>query len=130
MTMSKTNDSISKPKSNKDKRITKLQFKTLRLWSTLRPMFHQTDCGKTYDPLVNPNDKTTIIHDESDDEAEEPEIEEEPFSSKPTKSDPPPLKAYKLKIPYPQCLRKEKMEERYVKFIDLIKEVRIKVPDS
>ncbi|GJR53507.1 hypothetical protein Tco_1404028 [Tanacetum coccineum] len=83
-----------------------------------------TRSGKTYDPLVNPNDKTNIIHDESEDEAEEPEIEEEPFSSKPTKSDPPPLKAYKPKIPYPQCLRKEKMEERYVKFINLIKEVR------
>ncbi|GKC54435.1 reverse transcriptase domain-containing protein [Tanacetum coccineum] len=42
--------------------------------------------------------------------------------------DPPPLKAYKPKIPYPQRLRKEKMEERYAKFIDLIKEVRVNVP--
>ncbi|GJX42375.1 reverse transcriptase domain-containing protein [Tanacetum coccineum] len=36
--------------------------------------------------------------------------------------------AYKLKIPYPQRLRKEKMEEHYAKFINLIKEVRISVP--
>ncbi|GJT62137.1 hypothetical protein Tco_1005670 [Tanacetum coccineum] len=84
--------------------------------------------GKTYDPPVNPNDKTFIIHDDSEDEANKAEKDEEPSSSKRDKSDPPPLKAYKPKIPYPQCLRKEKMEERYAKFIDLIKEVRINVP--
>ncbi|GJW59863.1 reverse transcriptase domain-containing protein [Tanacetum coccineum] len=78
--------------------------------------------------LVNPNDKTTIIHDDSEDEADESEKEEEPPSSKINKSDPPPLKAYKPKMPYPQRLRKEKMEERYAKFINLIKEVRINVP--
>ncbi|GKD18291.1 reverse transcriptase domain-containing protein, partial [Tanacetum coccineum] len=43
-------------------------------------------------------------------------------------SSPPLLEAYKQKIPYPQRLRKEKMEEHYAKFIDLIKEVRINVP--
>ncbi|GJU77939.1 hypothetical protein Tco_1275009 [Tanacetum coccineum] len=62
------------------------------------------------------------------DEADEAKKEEEPSSSKPTKSDQPPLKAYILKIPYPQRLCKEKMEERYAKFIDLIKEGRINVP--
>nr|GEY13533.1 reverse transcriptase domain-containing protein [Tanacetum cinerariifolium] len=36
--------------------------------------------------------------------------------------------AYKPKISYPQLLHKEKMEERYSKFIDLIKEVKIYVP--
>ncbi|GJV52882.1 reverse transcriptase domain-containing protein [Tanacetum coccineum] len=70
--------------------------------------------GKTYDPLVNPNDKFTTIHDVSEDEADEAEREEEPSSSKPTQSK-PPLKAYKPKISYPQHLRKEKMEERVVK---------------
>nr|GEU99569.1 reverse transcriptase domain-containing protein [Tanacetum cinerariifolium] len=49
-------------------------------------------------------------------------------SSKQAESDPPPLKAYKPKIPFPRCLRKEKTKERYAKFIDLIKEVRINVP--
>ncbi|GKF80767.1 hypothetical protein Tco_0239369, partial [Tanacetum coccineum] len=84
--------------------------------------------GKTYDLPVNPNAKTTIIYDDSEDEVDESEKEEESSSSKQTKSNPPPLKAYKPKIPYPQCLRKEKMEERYAKFIDLIKEVKINVP--
>ncbi|GKB72312.1 reverse transcriptase domain-containing protein [Tanacetum coccineum] len=87
-----------------------------------------TRSGLTYDLPVNPNAKTAIIYDDSDDEVDEAEKEVEPSSSKQTKSDPLPLKAYKLKIPYPQCLRKEKMEERYAKFIDLIKEVRINVP--
>ncbi|GJV18805.1 hypothetical protein Tco_1367825 [Tanacetum coccineum] len=89
---------------------------------------HNLVNGKTYDPPVNPNAKTTIIYDDSEDEVDESEKEEESSSSKQTKSNPPPLKAYKPKIPYPQCLRKEKMEERYAKFIDLIKEVKINVP--
>ncbi|GJR92261.1 hypothetical protein Tco_0264435 [Tanacetum coccineum] len=84
--------------------------------------------GLTYDPLVNPNAKSTIIYDDSEDEADEAEKEVEPSSSKQTKSDPPPLKGYKPKISYPQRLCKEKMEERYAKFIELIKEVRINVP--
>ncbi|GJV84115.1 hypothetical protein Tco_1524013 [Tanacetum coccineum] len=61
-------------------------------------------------------------------EADEAEKEVESSSSKQAKSDPPPLKAYKPKIPYPQPLRKEKMEEQYANFIDLIKDVRINVP--
>ncbi|GJT37123.1 reverse transcriptase domain-containing protein [Tanacetum coccineum] len=63
-----------------------------------------------------------------EDEVDEAEKEVEPSSSKQTKSDPPPLKAYKPKIPYPQRLCKEKMEDRYAKFIDLMKEVKINVP--
>ncbi|GJY09478.1 hypothetical protein Tco_0377663 [Tanacetum coccineum] len=60
-----------------------------------------TRSGKTYDPLVNPNAKTTIIYDDSEDEVDEAKKEVESSSSKQTKSDPPPLKAYKLMIPYP-----------------------------
>nr|GEV13364.1 reverse transcriptase domain-containing protein [Tanacetum cinerariifolium] len=82
-----------------------------------------TRSDKTYDPPVNPNSKTTVIHDDSEDEADEDEKEVESSSSKQAKSDPPPLKVYKSKLSYPQSLRKEKMEERYTKFIDLIKEV-------
>ncbi|GJZ99519.1 hypothetical protein Tco_0672070 [Tanacetum coccineum] len=52
-------------------------------------------------PLVNSNAKTTIIHDDSKDEADKAEKEVDPSSSKQNKSNPPPLKAYKLKIPYP-----------------------------
>nr|GEW14206.1 reverse transcriptase domain-containing protein [Tanacetum cinerariifolium] len=40
------------------------------------------DIGKTYDPPVNPNDKTSIIHDDSKDEADEAKKDEEPSSSK------------------------------------------------
>ncbi|GJV05437.1 reverse transcriptase domain-containing protein [Tanacetum coccineum] len=82
----------------------------------------------TYDPPVKPNAKTTVIHDDSEDEVDESEKEVKPSSSKQTESAPPPLKAYKPKIPYPQRLRKEKIEEHYAKFINLIKEVRINVP--
>nr|GEY51058.1 hypothetical protein [Tanacetum cinerariifolium] len=84
--------------------------------------------GLTYNSPVNPNAKTTIIHDDSEDELDEAEKELEPSSSKQAESDPPPLKAYKPKILFPRCLRKEKTKERYAKFIDLIKEVRINVP--
>nr|GEX27881.1 reverse transcriptase domain-containing protein [Tanacetum cinerariifolium] len=88
---------------------------------------HPSSDGKTYDLPLNPNAKTTIIHDDSEDKADEAEKEVESSSTKQTKYDPPSLKAYKPKIPYPQCLHKEKMEERYAKFIDLIKEVMINV---
>nr|GEZ10617.1 reverse transcriptase domain-containing protein [Tanacetum cinerariifolium] len=37
-------------------------------------------------------------------------------------------KPYKPKIPYPQRLRKEKIEARYGKFLDMIQAVRINVP--
>ncbi|GKC39756.1 hypothetical protein Tco_1052140 [Tanacetum coccineum] len=87
-----------------------------------------TRSGKTYDPPANPNTKTVVFLDNSEDEAEEVKKEAEPLPKKPTQTDTPPLKAYKPKIPYPQCLNKEKMEARYAKFLDMIKEVRINVP--
>ncbi|GJW93924.1 reverse transcriptase domain-containing protein [Tanacetum coccineum] len=137
-TLSKISSSILKPKSSKYKRITKLRFRILRPNLVDSPtnvpldQLHVnaifTRSGLTYDLPVNPNAKTTVIHDDSEDEVDESEKEVESFSSKQTKYDPPPLKAYKPKIPYPQLLRKEKMEEHYAKFIDLIKEVRINVP--
>ncbi|GJV32306.1 hypothetical protein Tco_1392706 [Tanacetum coccineum] len=43
-------------------------------WEEMRKAFS----GKTYDPPVNPNAKTTIIHDDSEDEADEAEKEVEP----------------------------------------------------
>ncbi|GKF51178.1 hypothetical protein Tco_0147645 [Tanacetum coccineum] len=46
--------------------------------------------GLRYDPLVNPNSKTTVIHDDSEDEVDEAKKEVESSSSKQTKSDPPP----------------------------------------
>ncbi|GKE74237.1 hypothetical protein Tco_1536278, partial [Tanacetum coccineum] len=76
--------------------------------------------GKTYDPPVNGNAKTTIIHDDSEDEADEAKKEVESSSSKQTKSDLSPLKEYKPKIPYPQCLGKEKikMDKIYAAFLN------------
>ncbi|GKB61322.1 reverse transcriptase domain-containing protein [Tanacetum coccineum] len=58
-----------------------------------------TQSGLTYDPPVNPNAKTTIIHDDSEDKADEAGNKAKSIPSKQTKSDPPPLKAYKPKIP-------------------------------
>ncbi|GKB88364.1 hypothetical protein Tco_0960636 [Tanacetum coccineum] len=87
-----------------------------------------THSGKTYDLPINPNDKNTIIHGDNEDEAGEAEKKEEPSSSTPNKPNQPPLNAYTPKIPHPQHLRKEKIKELYVKFIDMIKEVRINVP--
>ncbi|GJY72045.1 reverse transcriptase domain-containing protein [Tanacetum coccineum] len=87
-----------------------------------------TRSGKTYDPPANPNTKTAVFLDDSEDEAEEVEKEAEPLPKKPTQPETPPLKAYKPKIPYPQRLNKEKIEARYAKFLDMIKEVRINVP--
>ncbi|GKE67854.1 hypothetical protein Tco_1522015 [Tanacetum coccineum] len=87
-----------------------------------------TRSGKTYNPLANPNTKTAVFLNDSEDEAEEVEKEAEPLPKKPTQTDTPPLKVYKPKIPYPKRLNKEKMEARYAMFLDMIKEVRINVP--
>ncbi|GJW76220.1 hypothetical protein Tco_0137902 [Tanacetum coccineum] len=87
-----------------------------------------TRSGKTYDPPANPNTKTVIFLDDIDDEEEEIKKVAEPLPKKPTQPETPPLKAYKPKIPYPQHLNKEKMEARYAKYLDMIKEVRINVP--
>nr|GEU51280.1 retrovirus-related Pol polyprotein from transposon 17.6 [Tanacetum cinerariifolium] len=57
-----------------------------------------TRSGKTYDPLVNLNAKTTIIHDDSKNEDAEAEKEVESSSSKQSKSDSPPLKAINVLI--------------------------------
>ncbi|GKE83227.1 hypothetical protein Tco_1553227 [Tanacetum coccineum] len=59
-----------------------------------------THSGKTYDLPVNPNAKPAVFLDDSEDEADEVEKEAEPLPNKPTHVDPPPLKAYKLKISY------------------------------
>nr|GEU40065.1 reverse transcriptase domain-containing protein [Tanacetum cinerariifolium] len=90
-----------------------LSLGVITTWEEMRQAFVSRFFPPTFDPPVNPNAKTTIIDNDSEDEADEAEKEVEPSSFKQTKSDPPPLKAYKLKIRYPQRLRKEKMEERY-----------------
>ncbi|GJT84328.1 hypothetical protein Tco_1058670 [Tanacetum coccineum] len=90
-----------------------------------------TRSGKSYDPPVNPNDQQnnskTPINFDSDDEDDEPTPQPKTQPSKPVKETPLP-KPYKPKIPYPQCLRKEKIEAQYGKFLDIIETVRINVP--
>ncbi|GJU89136.1 reverse transcriptase domain-containing protein [Tanacetum coccineum] len=90
-----------------------------------------THSGKSYDPPDNPNKQTnnseTPINFDSDDEDDKPIPQPKPKNPKPVKETPIP-KPYKPKIPYPQRLRKEKMEAQYGKFLDLIRGVRINVP--
>ncbi|GKB01403.1 hypothetical protein Tco_0829447 [Tanacetum coccineum] len=85
-----------------------------------------TQSGKSWDPPVNPNDQQydseTPINFDSDDEDEEPISQPKPKNPKPVKETPIP-KPYKPKIPYPQRLRKEKMEAQYEKFLDMFRAV-------
>ncbi|GKB06675.1 hypothetical protein Tco_0834908 [Tanacetum coccineum] len=82
-----------------------------------------TRSGKSYDPPVNqseqPNDFETPINFDSDDEDDEPTHQPKPKTPKPVKETSIP-KPYKLKIPYPQRLGKEKIEAQYGKFFDMI----------
>nr|GEX85272.1 reverse transcriptase domain-containing protein [Tanacetum cinerariifolium] len=79
-----------------------------------------TQSGKSYDPPDNPNDQQnnfeTPINFDSDDE---PTPQPKRKAPKPVKETPTP-KPYKPKIPYPQHIKKEKMEAQYGKFLNLI----------
>ncbi|GKF38503.1 hypothetical protein Tco_0118564, partial [Tanacetum coccineum] len=90
-----------------------------------------TRSGKSYNPPVNPNDQQndseTPINFDSDDKDEKSTPQPKTQNLKPVKETPLP-KPYKPKIPYPQRLRKEKMEAQYRKFLDMIRAVRINVP--
>ncbi|GKA70960.1 reverse transcriptase domain-containing protein [Tanacetum coccineum] len=85
-----------------------------------------TRSGKSYNPLVNPNDQQndseTPINFDSDDKDEEPTPQTKTQNSKSVKEILLP-KPYKPKILYPQRLRKEKMEAQYRKFLDMIREL-------
>ncbi|GJX45952.1 hypothetical protein Tco_0262628 [Tanacetum coccineum] len=87
--------------------------------------------GKSYNPPDNPNDQQNKsknpINFDSDDEDDEPTSQPKTQPTKPVKETPLP-KPYKLKILYPQSLRKEKMEAQYRKFLDMIRAVRINAP--
>ncbi|GJW05857.1 reverse transcriptase domain-containing protein [Tanacetum coccineum] len=90
-----------------------------------------TRSGKSYDPPNDSNDQQNNfenpINFDSDDEDDEPTPQVKTQPTKPVKETPLP-KPYKPKIPYPQRLRKEKMEAQYGKFLDMIRAVRINVP--
>ncbi|GJZ95683.1 hypothetical protein Tco_0668017 [Tanacetum coccineum] len=82
-----------------------------------------TRSGKSYNPPDNPDDQQNNfenpINFDSDDEDDEPTPQPKTQPTKPVKETPLP-KPYKPKIPYPQRLRKEKMEAQYGKFLDMI----------
>nr|GEU51605.1 reverse transcriptase domain-containing protein [Tanacetum cinerariifolium] len=88
-----------------------------------------TRSDKFDNPPDNPNDqqKETPINFDSDDEDDEPTPQTKTQNLKPAKETPLP-KPYKLKISYPQRLRKEKIEAQYGKFLDMICAIRINVP--
>ncbi|GJV84047.1 reverse transcriptase domain-containing protein [Tanacetum coccineum] len=91
-----------------------------------------TRSGKSYNLPVNSNDQQTnsenpINFDDSEAEDEEPTPQPKIQNLKSVKETTLP-KPYKPKIPYPQRLRKEKMEAQYGKFLDVIRVVRINVP--
>ncbi|GJS73277.1 hypothetical protein Tco_0706118 [Tanacetum coccineum] len=82
-----------------------------------------TRSGKSYDPPINPNDQPndseTPVNFDSDDEDEEPTPQPKVKDPKPVKETPIP-KPYKPKNPYPQRLRKEKMEAQYEEDFDAL----------
>ncbi|GJV36685.1 hypothetical protein Tco_1409162 [Tanacetum coccineum] len=90
-----------------------------------------TRSGRSYDPPDNLNDQQNNsknpINFDCDDEDDEPTPQPKTQPPKPVKETPLP-KPYNSKIPYPQRLRKEKMEAQYGKFLDMIRAVRINVP--
>ncbi|GKA27593.1 reverse transcriptase domain-containing protein [Tanacetum coccineum] len=73
------------------------------------------------------NNSETPINFDSDNEDDEPTQKPKTKPPKPVKETSLP-KSYKPKIPYPQHLRKEKMEAQCRKFLDMIRAVRINVP--
>ncbi|GKD97575.1 hypothetical protein Tco_1381472 [Tanacetum coccineum] len=84
-----------------------------------------TRSGKSYNPPDNPDEQNkseTPINLDSNDEDDEPTPQPKTQTSKQVKETPLP-KPYKPKIPHPQCLRKEKMEAQYGKFLDMIRAV-------
>nr|GEW25846.1 reverse transcriptase domain-containing protein [Tanacetum cinerariifolium] len=76
--------------------------------------------------FLNPNDQQNDsenpINFDSDEEDEEPTPQPKTQNPKPVKETSFP-KPYKLKIPDPQRLRKEKMEAQYGNFLDMIREL-------
>nr|GEY82854.1 hypothetical protein [Tanacetum cinerariifolium] len=86
-----------------------------------------TRSGKSYNPPDNLNDQQKETHINFDSEDDEPTPQPKTQPTKSVKKAPLP-KPYKPMIPYPQRLRKEKLEAQYGKFLDMIRAIRINVP--
>ncbi|GJY62465.1 reverse transcriptase domain-containing protein [Tanacetum coccineum] len=116
-------------------KIIKLQSKTLKLSLTDSLKSNLVDLMDHFLAILNQTHEETALNPinhhnlvmSNDDENEEPTPQPKPQLPKPIKETPIP-KPYKPKIPYPQRLRKEKMEAQYGKFLDIIRVVRINVP--
>nr|GEX65636.1 reverse transcriptase domain-containing protein [Tanacetum cinerariifolium] len=80
--------------------------------------------SKAYQPSQARNEHVNAVFTRSDDE---PTPQPKTKDPKPATETPLP-KPYKPKIPYPQCLRKEKMEAQYGKFLNMTRSLRINVP--
>ncbi|GJS72591.1 hypothetical protein Tco_0705432 [Tanacetum coccineum] len=81
---------------------------------------NQLDPNKNWVSDVLNSTASSVFQCSDDEEDEEPTPQPK---TKPVKETPLP-KPYKPKIPYPQRLRKEKMEAQYRKFLDMIRAVR------
>ncbi|GKC75819.1 hypothetical protein Tco_1126593 [Tanacetum coccineum] len=81
-----------------------------------------TQSNLKVNPNDQPNDSEAPVNFGSDDEDDEPTPQPKPIEPKPVKETPIP-KPYKPKVQYPQRLRKEKMEARYVKFLKMIRAI-------
>ncbi|GJW15120.1 reverse transcriptase domain-containing protein [Tanacetum coccineum] len=92
-----------------------------------QPNLDDDDIPMSLKPNDQQNDSETSINFDNDDEDNEPTPQPKPKTPNPAEETPLP-NPYKPKIPYPQCLRKEKMEAQYGKFLDMIRAVRINVP--
>ncbi|GJR02431.1 hypothetical protein Tco_0525415 [Tanacetum coccineum] len=84
-------------------------------------MFPLSLMGEAKTWLDELNEGTIETKDEDDESTPQPK------NPKPVKENLTP-KPYKPKITYPQRLRKEKMEAKYGKFLDMIRATRINVP--
>nr|GEW34409.1 reverse transcriptase domain-containing protein [Tanacetum cinerariifolium] len=111
-----------------DKVLLKLDWaKNQKTKSSLKKTIAFADEGNSNsntDKIMALMDAMTLKIDEED---EEPTPQPKTQNPKPVKETLLP-KPYKLKIPYPQRLRKEKMEAQYETFLDMICVVRINVP--
>nr|GEU32374.1 reverse transcriptase domain-containing protein [Tanacetum cinerariifolium] len=80
--------------------------------------------SKAYQPPQARNEHVNAVFTRSDDEPTPQPKTQNPIPAKET----PLPKPYKPKSPYPQRLRKEKMEAQYEKFLEMICAIRINVP--
>nr|GEW04373.1 reverse transcriptase domain-containing protein [Tanacetum cinerariifolium] len=112
----------------KDKVLLKLDWaKKVKTKPSLKKTVAFADDGSDTDKIMARMNAMTMKMDAYDDEDDEPTPQPKTQEPKPVKETPIP-KPYKPKIPYPQCLRKEKMEAQYEKSLDMIRVVQINIP--